>query len=242
MLRWLTLVTVLSISLPASAAEARGSWQGQRQFRPSGKSQRRYQPKRRKGPRHPSRNLAGKRSKWHLGVGGGLFSSYPPQATVEVHAGKRGFEFGLEAGYLAVPLSEFDATSTYMGLLSRYYFTDYLFLGLAAGRRNMTIRTLSDFTVDGITHDVAWKRQVSQDLLAPTIGVRASGYGNSSLIMAIGGLFGQKERFKITSDPEAIEGLPDAEFAAEREKKANDVKRVVLKNRFHLEMKYVLSF
>ncbi len=179
-----------------------------------------------------------------VGLGGGIFTVYPPMITLDgAWRLSKWAAFGLNAGYLTVPVDKFEGSSTYLGVEGRYFFTGGSWFGaLGLGRRTFEITTYNDVTVDGRTTEVAWKRHVSQKIVYPQVGWMSWSKGGDSLMVAGGLVVPIGTTFTIEHDPEIIPGLTQANLDSEEAEREGDVKAVTNRVWPSFELKYAHFF
>ncbi len=179
-----------------------------------------------------------------VGVGGGIFTVYPPMITID--GGWRLSKWaalGLNAGYLTVPIEEFKGSSTYVGLEGKYFFAGGNWhAALALGRRTFDITTANEVTVGERTTEVEWRRQVTQQIVYPQVGWMSWSKGGDSLIVSGGLVVPFGTTFSIEHDPEVIPGLTQANLDAEEDERSEDVKAVTNRAWPSLELKYAHFF
>ena len=150
---------------------------------------------------------------------------------------------GLSAGYVTVPVEQFEGTSTYFGLEGKYFFGGSNWhAALALGRRTFEITTYNDLTVGEQTTEVAWTRHVSQTIAYPQVGWMSWSKGGDSLILAGGLVVPFGTSFAMEKDPDVIPGLTQKNLATEEAQREEDVKSVTNRTWPSLTLKFAHFF
>ncbi len=179
-----------------------------------------------------------------IGLGGGIFTVYPPMVTLDgAWRLSKWVTAGLAAGYVTVPIEQFAGTSTYFGLEGKYFLTGGNWhAALAVGRRTFEITTKNDLTVGEKTTEVAWTRRVAQTVAYPQVGWMSWSKGGDSLILAAGLVVPFGTSFSMEKDPDVIPGLTQENLETEETERADDVKGVTHRTWPSMTVKFVHFF
>ncbi|MBM4251353.1 MAG: hypothetical protein FJ146_05245 [Deltaproteobacteria bacterium] len=194
----------------------------------------------------PSSDLPSSSMKLHsFGAGVGLFSVFLPQTAAQVaYIYKGKLMAGLQLGYLTIPLTEFSAQSIYIGVDGKFYPVQgaSFFVGGAVGKRDLTIKTRSTVTINDDVTEIFWTRKASQTLITPRVGWQALGKGNFGTAISLGLTLPLGTAFSVASDPTAVPGLTEQEYADEKVRKGNDVLTFTSKPMPHMELSFFWYF
>lgn len=179
------------------------------------------------------------------GVGVGLFNVFLPQTAAQVaYIYKGKLMAGLQLGYLTIPLTEFSAQSVYIGIDGKFYPMQgsSFFVGGAVGKRDLTIKTRSTVTINEDVTEIFWTRKASQTLITPRVGWQALGKGNFGTAISLGLTLPLGTTFSVASDPTAVPGLTEQEYADEKVRKGKDVSTFTNKPMPHMELSFFWYF
>ncbi len=193
----------------------------------------------------PAKQASTPQDQFDVGLGGGLLIAFPPMVTLQSSwRVNRMFNAGIEAGYLNVPVEQFEGRSSYVGVDGKVAFSSYgTFAGLSVGRRTFDIVTKNALYVGGIENDVTWTRHVSQEIVYPKLGWMHLGKTGHAFVFAAGVVVPVATSFSMEHDPKFIQGgLSSSDLAVEEENRADDVKKVTNANIPSIELKYIHFF
>ena len=176
-----------------------------------------------------------------FGVGVGLFNVFLPQTAVQVaYVYKNKAMAGFQLGFLTIPLTEFSAQSTYVGVDGKFFplAGSSLFVGGAIGKRDLTIKTRSTVTINDDVTEVFWTRKSSQTLLTPRFGWQALNKGNFGTAVSLGLTLPMGSTFNVSSAPTSVPGLTEDEYIQEKERKGKDVSTFTSKPMPHMELSF----